>query len=52
MFKQKIENGYHPLIPDFVPEKMKDLLKNCWSEKSKICPSINQIVGDLGEVEI
>lgn len=43
----KVLNGYKPIIPDFVPEKMKQLLSQCWSGNVDERPSFEEIFNKL-----
>ncbi|KAK8888066.1 hypothetical protein M9Y10_039126 [Tritrichomonas musculus] len=43
----KVLKGYRPEIPSFVPEKAKNLLKRCWSERPEERPSFGEIFNEL-----
>ena len=40
---QSISNGVRPSFSDDVPQKMKDLISKCWSQKAKDRPSFEEI---------
>lgn len=43
----KVLSGYRPKLPNFIPEKMKQLIEKCWSQDPKDRPSFEEIFKQL-----
>ena len=47
--KDQIINKYRPPFPDFVTEKMKNLISKCWSDSKEKRPTFGEIINELSK---